>query len=354
MSEALQIHQFKLEFYPALAEFAKAVHLPVLFNHSFLEHYYLGQEWCRLFLAMDGPKCIGMIGVDVLHFVTQTSTITAAFGTNFYSLQPGVGWMLWLKCMKQAEIGLVFGASQDTHRILQARKFEYYSGINLYRMNARFESYREDSAAKGIVKAGLRPWARKNLPDYASKSFLRRFADIQIVDRTDFSEEMMVRSSPFSFRLCPPLEYLQWRYNPRLDYVRYRIFQFFRSGQSIGFCVLNHGMSESMVVYSDGSDPELLAAGILKAIFLVGEEEDKYRKITLASSHPVMQALFVQQGFRLAEKNYPFAAGALKDAKNLGDPGRWLLNFGMGDNDLRTHMFWPIPDESKGSEAITR
>jgi hypothetical protein len=341
MSDGLRIQQFKLELYPALAEFANAVHLPILFNRPFLEHYYLGQEWCRLFLAMDGSKCIGMIGVDVLHFVTQTSSIKAAFGTNFYSLQPGVGWILWLKCMKQAEIGLVFGGSQDTHRILRARKFDYYSGINVYRMNARFEAYEEDSAMKGMVKAGLRPWARKRLSEYASKSFLRRFADIRVIDRTDFSEEMVVRTSPFSFRFHPPLEYLRWRYNPRLDYVRYRIFQFLRSGQSIGFCVLNNGMNESMVVYADGNDPELLGAGILKTAFLAGEEGDKYRKVTLASSHPAMQALFVKEGFRLAQKNYPCAAGALGETKKLGDPRTWLLNFGMGDNDLRTHMLWP-------------
>ena len=349
MSDAVQLQQFKLELYPALAELAKVVHLPILFNRSFLDHYYLGQEWCRLFLAMESSKCIGIIGIDMLHFATPTSRIKATFATNFYSLQPGVGWMLWLKCLKLAEINVVFGGSQDTHRILRARKYDYYSGVNLYRMNARFEGYKEDSAIKGMVKAGLRPFTRKRLPGYASKSFLRQFADIQVVERTEFTEEMIEQASPFSFRLHPPLEYLRWRYNPRLDYVRYRIFQFFRSGQSIGFCVLNHGMNESMVVYADGNNPGLLAAGILKAIFLTGEEGDKNRKVTLASSHPAMQALFVQEGFRLAEENYPFASGGLKDAKNLGDPGTWLLSFGMGDNDLRTNMFWPAATNQTGT-----
>jgi hypothetical protein len=162
MNDGLRIQQFSLELYPALIEFANSVHLPSILNREFLDHYYLGQEWSKLFLASDGPKCLGIIGVDMLHFATQTSSIKVAFGTNFYSLKPGVGGMLWLKWLKLGDIGLVFGGSKDTHRILRARNFDYYSGINLYRMNAQFEGYKEDSAIKGIVKAGLRPWVRKN------------------------------------------------------------------------------------------------------------------------------------------------------------------------------------------------
>jgi hypothetical protein len=160
----------------------------------------------------------------------------------------------------------------------------------------------------------------------------------------EFSAEIMIQTSPFTLRFHPPLEYLQWRYNPRLSYVRYRIFQVLRSGQSCGYCVLNDGPNELMVVYADGNDPELLAAGILKAIFLVGEESDKHRKAVLASSHPGMQALFTESGFHRTEENYPFAAGAVRGSRNLGDPNTWLINIGMGDNDLRQNMFWPTQE----------
>lgn len=341
MSGGLQIQQFSLDLHPSLIEFANSVHLPIMLNRQFLDHYYLGQEWSRLFLALDGPKCLGIIGVDMLHFTTQTSSIKAAFATNFHSLQSGIGGMLWLKWLKLGDIGLVFGGSEDTHRIVRARKFDYYSGINLYRMNALFEGYKEDPAIKGIVKAGLRPWVRKKLSEYASANFLRRFADIKIVERDNFSAEMLVQKSPFTLCFRPSLEYLQWRYSPRLSYVRYRIFQFFRSGQSCGYCVLHDGPNELMVVYADGNDPESLAAGILKAVFLVGEECDKYKKAVLVSSHPEMQTIFTETGFHLAEKDYSFATGALRGSLNLGNPQTWMINIGMGDNDLRQHMFQP-------------
>ncbi len=341
MSGGLRIQQFDWDLHPALVELANTVHLPVMQNRQFLDHYYLGQEWSKLFLAMDDSKCLGIVGVDIFQFVTQTSSLKVSFANNFYSLQPGIGGMLWLKSMKLGDIGLVFGGSKDAHRILSARKFDYYSGVNIYRLNAQFEAYKEDSTLKGIVKAGLRPWARKKLPEYASKDFLLRFADIQVVERQEVSEEMMVQTSSFTLRFRPSLEYLHWRYNPQLGYVHYRVFEILHSGLSCGCCILNDGPKELVVVYADGNDPKTLAAGILKAIFLIGEENDKNRTAVLASSHPAMRAVFTGSGFHLAEENYPFAAGSLRGSPRLGDPRTWLVNFGIGDNDLRPNMFWP-------------
>ncbi len=340
MSDGLKIQQFSLELYPTLIEFANTVHLPVMLNLQFLNHYYLGQDWCKLFLATDGSKCLGIMGIDMLDFTAQASSLRVAFASNFYSLQSGIGGMLWLKWIKLGDMGLVFGGSKDTHRIISAFKFDYYPGVNLYRLNAQFEAYEEDSFLKGAVKAGLRPWKRKKLTDYASKDLVKRFADTQVVERHAFSAEMMVPTSPFTLRFQPTLEYLQWRYNPRLSYVHYRLFEIVRSGQSCGFCVLNDGPNELMVAYADGNDPSVLAAGILKAIFLVGEKGGKHRKVVLSSSHPIMQAIFKESGFQLTNENYSFAMGSLRGSRNLGDPKTWLINFGMGDNDLRQNMFW--------------
>lgn len=340
MSKALQIRQFDWNLYPALTELANAVQLPFILNRQFLGHYYLGQDWSKLFLAMDGSKCLGIMGIDMLQFTVEASSLRVAFATNFYSLQSGIGGMLWLKWIKLGDMGLVFGGSEDTHRIISAFKFDYYPGVNFYRLNAQFEAYKEDSTLKGIVKTGLRPWKRKKLPHYASKDFGKRFADIQVVERQEFSAEMLVPTSSFTLRFQPPLEYLQWRYNTRLAYVHYRLFEIIRSGQSCGYCVLNDGPNELVVAYADGNDPVVLAAGILKAIFLVGEKNDKHRKVALSSSHPMMQAIFMESGFQLTKENYSFAMGSLRGSRNLGDPKTWLINFGMGDNDLRQNMFW--------------
>jgi hypothetical protein len=340
VSKTLQIRQFDWNLYPALTELANAIQLPFMLNRQFLGHYYLGQDWSKLFLAMDGPKCLGTMGIDILQFTADASLLRVAFASNFYSLQSGIGGMLWLKWIKLGDMGLVFGGSEDTHRIISAFKFDYYPGVNIYRLNAQFEAYKEDSALKGIVKARLRPWKRKKLPDYASKDFVKRFADIQVVERQEFSAEMMAPISPFTLRFQPSLEYLQWRYNPHLTYVHYRLFEIVHSGQSYGYCVLNDGPNELMVAYADGKDPAVLAVGILKAIFLVGEKNGKHRKAVLSSSHPVMQTIFMESGFQLTKENYSFAMGSLRDSQNLGDPKTWLINFGMGDNDLRQNMFW--------------
>lgn len=348
MSDGLQIRQFNSELYPELMDFANSVRLPVMLNQHFVQHYYLGQEWSRLFLVIEHTKCIGIIGVELLEFVTPASSLKVAFATNFYSLQPGIGGMLWLKWMKLGDMGLVFGGSQDAHRILTARKFDYYSGINLYRLNAEFEPYNEDSAIKGIVKAGLRPWKRKKLTDYASKSFLKRFADIQVVERHEFSEGHLVHTGLFMLRFHPKIDYLQWRYNLHLPHARYRLFEFLRSGQSCGYCVLNDGPKELMVAYSDGNHPELIAAGILKAIFSVGDDDQKERKAVLASSNLAMQTIFSESGFRLTKKDYPFAVGSLRGAQKLGDPRTWHINLGLGDNDLRPNMFWPTSTSLAG------
>lgn len=243
--------------------------------------------------------------------------------------------------MKLGDQGLVFGGSQDTHRIIKARNFFYYPGINLYSLNARFEGYREDAVPKKLVKGALRPFFRKKLSDYASRDFLRKFSNLSIRERTHFEASMMPPSDPFSVRFSPSVDYLNWRYNPGLQYVHYRAFEILRSGTTIGYCVFNCGPSEWIVSHADGSDPEALAAGILKAIHLAGESAGRSVKVTLASSHPAMQSVFMQYGFRLSAESYPFAAGALRGAKNLGDPQNWLVSFGIGDNDLRTHLFWP-------------
>jgi hypothetical protein len=349
MFDDLKIVKFTPDHYPELTTFANTIGLSTMLNRDFVDHYYLGQEWSKLYIGLDRSKCIGIIGNDFLRFSVQSSFLKVAFATNFYSIQPPIGGMLWLKWLKLGEIGLVFGGSADTHRILSARKFQYYSGVNIYRMNAQFESYKEDSALKSALKAGLRPWKRKKLTEYASKDFLARFSNVQVVEADEFAESFLVQSSPFQLRFNPPIEYLQWRYNPRLSYVRYRLFEIKSLGKSCGYCVLNDGPEELTVVHADGNNAELLAAGILKAIFSVGEENNKEHKAVLSSSHPAMQTIFCESGFCMARGNYPFAAGALRGSRELGDPTTWLINIGIGDNDLRKTMFWPSTGIEKNS-----
>lgn len=343
MSAALGLVEFDRSLHPQLRAFADAVGLPALRNLAFVEHYYLGQDFSRLFLALEAQRCVGIIGVDRLRFAAAAGKVDMAFATNFYSLAPGVGGMLWLKWMKMGELGLVFGGSEDTHRILRGRNFTYYPGVHLYRLNARFQAYAGEPRWRHALKAGLRPWARRPLSQYASAGFLRRFAGVEIEEREQFTPDLLPPSSPFSLRWAPTLEYLQWRYplSRAASYVRYRLFAIRAAGQSLGYCVLNDGPQAMVVSHADGSDWRELAGGMLKAIFAAGESGEPRRPVTLAASHPGMQAEFCRAGFRLAEANYPFAAGSLRPRAALPDPQGWLVSLGVGDNDLRTHLFWP-------------
>lgn len=333
----MRIEKYNGDNYPALAAAAKKVRVGSLLHRDFVDYYYLGQPWSELHLALDEDgACTAFIGYDRLRFENGGQELPIGFATNFFTLQPGTGGFLWLQWMKSCGAGIVFGGSEDTHHILKKQKFTYYPGVNVYTMNARYSIHSGDPAWRAVVKLALQPFHRKPLGAYETAAFRRKAGSIT-VEEISSSNARRIDSSCFAFRFAPTEEYMRWRYNSSLAFVRYRWFDIFAVGQRVGYCVLNDAPGQLIVAHSDGTDPAMLAYGILKAVFAAAGKR-RNRSALLVSSHPAMQAIFTGNGF-LFDTTRALAIGTLRSTLNLPDPDQWLLNFGIGDNDLRPSTF---------------
>jgi hypothetical protein len=241
--------------------------------------------------------------------------------------------------MKTCKAGLVFGGSEHTHRIVKSQKFAYYPGVNVYTMNARYSVYNSDPAWRKAIKRGLQLFVRKPLRDYQTKAFLEESAGITVREVSS-SDAAPVANSGLAFRFAPPAEYLRWRYSSALGFVLYRWFDIYVQNERVGYCVLNDAPAQIIVAHSDGADPRQLALGILKSLFTAAKlDGSKTRTALLSSSHLEMQEVFTRYGFHLDASDRPVAIGSLRSQIKLPEPQHWLFDFGLGDNDLRAHLF---------------
>jgi hypothetical protein len=337
---AMRFEKYTPQHFPLLAAAASRVNLEALQRQDFVDYYYCDQPWSELHLALDAEdQCAAFIGFDRLRFDNQGQDLVIGMGTNFYSLRPGVGGFLWLHWMKSCSAGMLFGGNQNSHAIPKKQKnFVYYPGVNVYTLNAKYSTYEGEAVWRVALKSLLRTATKKQLSDYATDSFERDSAAIG-VQEIPSSEADPIEASCFSFRFAPSAEYLRWRYRSKLSFVRYRWFNILENGLRIGYCVLNDSRERIIVSHSDGLDPEKLALGTLKAIFLSASKDTGKRTVMLSSSHPIMQAIFIRHGFILDAPDRPMAIGSLRSMITLPAPESWLINFGLGDNDLRPSTF---------------
>ncbi len=335
----MRFEKYETRHYPVLAVAARALKVAPLLRRDFVDYYYQGQPWSELNLALDEDgSCAAFIGFDRLRFELDGQELSIGMATNFYTLKPGMGGFLWLQWMKSCGVGMVFGGSRDTHSILKKQPFTYYPGINAYAMNAQYSIYSDDPAWKRALKYGLQKFVRKSLKDYRTRRFREETSSINVEEISPANFQRM-ESKCFPFRFAPTEEYLRWRYNTSLQFVRYRWFEIRENGARVGYCILNDAPKQAIVAHCDGNDPKKLAHGILKAIFLTSQSDERQRSALLVSSHPQMQEIFMRHGFLLDTPDRTMAIGSLRSKLNLPEPQSWLINFGLGDNDLRPSTF---------------
>ena len=131
-------------------------------HQPFVDYYYATRDSCRLYLARDADESIvGTIGVELLSFRFDARPLTLGFASNYLALLQGAGGHLFLKWMKSAPIGAVFGGSADTHKIIGNQKWTYFGGVATYHFN-RVPRARSDDpswlvAAKRLRSAFRRP-----------------------------------------------------------------------------------------------------------------------------------------------------------------------------------------------------
>jgi hypothetical protein len=188
-----------------------------------------------------------------------------------------------------------------------------------------------------MVKRALQLFVRKPLRNYETKTFREQSASITVREVSSDEAAPMVNSG-FAFRFAPSAEYLRWRYNSSLRFVRYRWFNMYAQNERVGYCVLNDAPGQLIMAHSDGLAPQQLSLGILKALFLAADN-DGSKTALLSSSHPAMQEVFTLYGFDLDTQDRAVAVGSLRSQVNLPEPQQWLFDFGLGDNDLRPHLF---------------
>jgi hypothetical protein len=162
-------------------------------------------------------------------------------------------------------------------------------------------------------------------------------AQIKICEESSYSEDLLPRKSSFVFRFAPTLEYLSWRYNLALSFVRYRLFRIVRHGATRGYVILNEAPNHIMVAQCDGEDATDLAYGILLSVLEAGRKDQRPRAVFVCCCHQQMRRIFEDFGFRAKpwRGDLPFAFRNVPPQLDLFRTDKWLVNYDWCDNGLQ-------------------
>lgn len=325
------------QFGPMSAAVARKDPSSSLLHRPFVDYYYATRGWCKLYLfCLDDGSVGGTVGVDLLRFEGAGRETTVGFGSNFYSMQPGAGGYLFLQWLRSCRLGLVFGGSEDVHKILRQQKWTYYGGVMTYLLNRAYPPHPGDAAWRTALKWGLQR-LRPRLAAYAARLPSEVARNTAVREESSYQEDLLPGRSPFTFRFAPPVDYLAWRYDTRLSFVRYRLFRVLRGGATAGYVVLNDLPDRLLVAHCDGDDPATLAHGVFLSVLEAAREDRVAREAVLTCCHPGMQDVYRRLGFKQSRNERPFVLGSARHRGELPPPDTagWLINFDIGDNGMR-------------------
>ncbi len=339
--------EYKPEYFELMAETGKTAEVPALLHRAHLDYYYATSPHAKLYFSTDDYHSVkALIGVEKMPFLFGENRVTVGFGHHWHSLQPGAGGLLFMHWLKSCQIPMEFGGSDESHAFLKQSKWEYFEGMHTYLLNPRFRTRPEDSTviklAKWVwCKAAARPSLHKRLEtvrDLAPKG-------LEVREEREYTEDLLPKTSPFTVRFHPDVEYLNWRYNLNLSFVKYRVFRLLISGETIGYVILNEQSKRIIVSQCDATDPTALAYGALLSVAEAGKSDRRRKEIGLVSSVPAMQEIYTRFGFvtnpRLARR---FALGLQRIKFDIPrDTTQWLLNYDWGDVVFRP----PFLDEEE-------
>jgi len=309
------------------------------FSHRpFVDYYYTTSDWCDLFLYMDSKnEIVGTLGIDKLRFEINSRKMIIGFSNNFYSLNPGPGGILFINWLKTCSHGGVLGGSKDFHRIISRQKWVYYKGIKTLLLNQKRRYIRDEALWRKGAKLLLNLSGNKKIAKLSSRipDSIRKKLSLEEVEK--FKEDMVQIPSPFVFRFSPTLDYLNWRYNTHLSFVRYRIFKILVSGELAGFAVFNESPKKILLSHCDGSSPSMLGYGVLLALSKLDKDYKDQPEVDLLSCNPQMKKIFSFSGFREINEEKKFAIGTLKRRPDIPlNTSNWLVNIDWNDNGLRS------------------
>jgi hypothetical protein len=311
-----------------------------LAHRPFVDYYYATREWSKLYLYYSNSgKVIGTLGRELARFEYNSREFTIRIGSNWYSLQRGVGGELYRFSAQSNpdSTALMVGGSQDTLSILRHHKWIFMPGIRGYFLNNPCNLYPGEPRWRSAAKSLLRRVARRRISSFASRIPSDVFAKITIREEDSYASDLLPSQSPFLFRFAPTAEYLSWRYNLSLPFIRYRLFRVSSRGATVGYVILSDSPEQITVAQCDGEDAAALAYGVLLSILDVGCEDQEPRAVFLVSCHSEMTKIFQKFGFseqRRGDLPFAFRTCPPHVDLSLGASG-WLVNFDWGDNGLR-------------------
>lgn len=336
------------EQFPVLRQFAERLGLRLSLSHRpFVDYYYATRNSCKLYLNVEEDGSItASFGLEHLRFEYHGRELKIGFGSNNYSMKPGAGLYLYTYSDESCPIRLVHGGSADTHNIVRSLGWRYCSGVRVYAFNKTYPVYPGDSWFRTAAKSAARKIARSRIARYTSRIPAEIWQRIAIREEQRFSEDLLPPESPFIFRLAPPVEYLNWRYNTELSFVRYRLFRIMDNGHAAGYVFINESPERLIVAQCDGTNAQSLAYGVLLSILQVGREDRRPRMVVLTCSHPIMQKIYEEFGFQAEPEDRPFYIGTPHGPAEIApDTSNWLINFDWGDNGLRPPFLDQLGDE---------
>jgi len=343
----MQVIDYTPQRYEALRQFVARTGMRLSLAHRpFVDYYYRAGDSCRLYLFLENDETIAAtFGVERMRFEHRGQELMVGFGSNFYSLRPGVGGILFIRWLSSSAIGLVYGGSPDTHKLIRSRRWIYYTGVREYVLNDPFEPRPGERWWRIAARAVLRRIRRAKLSEYARRIPAEIRNRLSVREEQAYSQDLMPRESPFTFRFAPTLDHLNWRYNLRLSFVRYRLFRILDGGHTAGYVVINDSPERLMVAHCDGTERRTLAYGVLLSVLQAGCEDREPRTVLVASTHPAMRQIYERFGFRPKPSDRDFALGTLQGPAEVEpDTSNWLISFDWGDNGLRP----PFLDQAAG------
>jgi hypothetical protein len=312
-----------------------------LAHRPFVDYYYASHCWCKLYLYLsDSGTVLGTLGRELVRFEYKSEAITIRFGSNWYARAPGVGRQLATFSAESNpnSTGVTFIASKAALQRLRHRGSIFIEGVRGYYLNRHCSVNPGQSWWRRGAKSMLRSVAGRKISNYATRIPSDVMAGIAVREEHTYSQDLLPSRCPFSFRLASTVEYLSWRYNLSLGFVRYRLFRIVAQGRSVGYVILNESRERIIVAQCDGEDSKALAYGILLSILEIARDDQHPRRVFLACCHQDMRQVFESFGFRHrpGEGDLPFTFRTLPPQFEASpDTSNWLINYDWADNGLQ-------------------
>jgi len=316
-------------------------------KHRPFVDYYFTTGSAKLLLAVDQQDAItGLLGGEMMPLELNGRTMTFFYGRDFLALRPGSAVYLFKKWLAYSEgRGFAIGGTEDFQKVVRALGWESFGVVRPLYLNQPYSRWDGENRLRLAAKSVIDWFKRRPVGRFQSRIPAEAVGNLSLREESVFTQDMLPTQSPFTLRFAPTVEHLNWRYNTRLSFVRYRVFRLLFGGDSVGYVIINERPDRLLVAHCDGQEPGMLAYGALLSLLEAGRHDRRPRTLMLATTHSVMKPIFEQFGFREGGINRKLNFGGVrKDIEVPSDIGQWLVNWDWGGRALRSPFLDEAPE----------